>query len=77
MAVTMVIGNRPDIGLSLFAPGYTMAAAIANEFTEATNDLHLSALMAVGFILFLLTVLVNVVARLLVWRVAWGPQGGA
>jgi phosphate transport system permease protein len=77
MAVTMVIGNRPDVGLSLFAPGYTMAAAIANEFTEATNDLHLSALMAVGFVLFLLTVLVNIAARLLVWRVAWGPQGGA
>src|SRR5579859_5104987 len=77
MAVTMVIGNRPDVGLSLFAPGYTMAAVIANEFTEATNDLHLSALIAVGFLLLLLTVLVNVVARLLVWRVAWGPQGGA
>jgi phosphate transport system permease protein len=77
MAVTMVIGNRPDVGWSLFAPGYTMAAAIANEFTEATNDLHISALMAVAFVLLLLTVLVNVAARLLVWRVAWGPQGGA
>ncbi len=77
MAVTMVIGNRPDVGLSLFAPGYTMAAAIANEFAEATDDLHISALMAVGFVLFLVTVLVNVAARLLVRRVAWGPQGGA
>jgi phosphate transport system permease protein len=77
MAVTMVIGNRPDVGVSLFAPGYTMAAAIANEFTEATDDLHVSALMAVGLVLFLLSVLVNIVARLLVWRVAWAPQGGA
>jgi phosphate transport system permease protein len=68
MAVTMVIGNRHEISASLFAPGYTMASVIANEFSEATNDLHVSALMAVGAALFLVTVLVNVIARWLVWR---------
>jgi phosphate ABC transporter, permease protein PstC len=70
MAVTMVIGNRPEISASLLAPGYTMASLIANEFSEATNDLHLSALMAVGAALFIITVIVNAVARWLVWRVA-------
>jgi phosphate transport system permease protein len=68
MAVTMVIGNRHELSASLFAPGYTMASLIANEFSEATSDLHLSALMAVGFVLFLLTLVVNGVARWLVWR---------
>lgn len=72
MAVTMVIGNRPEISASLFAPGYTMASVIANEFTEATSDLYLSALIEVGLLLFLLTVVVNALARLLVWRVG-GP----
>jgi phosphate transport system permease protein len=75
MAVTMVIGNRPEIHTSLFAPGYTMAAVIANEFTEATDDLYLSALTAVGFGLLLVTVLVNAVARLLVWRMGGGAKG--
>jgi phosphate transport system permease protein len=70
MAVTMVIGNRPEISASLLAPGYTMASLIANEFSEATNDLHLSALMAVGAILFIITLIVNGVARWLVWSVA-------
>ncbi len=70
MAVTMVIGNRLEISPSLFAPGYTMASLIANEFSEATNDLHLSALMAVGAILFVVTLIVNAIARWLVWRVA-------
>jgi len=70
MAVTMVIGNRPQISASLFAPGYTMASLIANEFTEATSDLHVSALMAVGAALFIVTVLVNAIARWLVWRTA-------
>jgi phosphate transport system permease protein len=70
MAVTMVIGNRPEISASLFAPGYTMASLIANEFSEATNDMHLSALMAVGAVLFLITLIVNAVARWLVWQVA-------
>lgn len=72
MAVTMVIGNRPEISASLFAPGYTMASLIANEFSEATNDLHLSALMAVGAVLFIITLIVNALARWLVWRVSRG-----
>lgn len=70
MAVTMVIGNRHEIAASLFAPGYTMASLIANEFSEATNDLHLSALMAVGGVLFVVTLIVNALARWLVWRVS-------
>ena len=69
MAVTMLIGNRPEIASSLFAPGYTMASLIANEFTEATSDAHLSALMAVGAVLFVVTLIVNALARWLVWRV--------
>jgi len=69
MAVTMLIGNRAEISGSLFAPGYTMASLIANEFSEATNDLHLSALMAVGAVLFAVTLFVNAIARWLVWRV--------
>ena len=72
MAVTMVIGNRHEISASLLAPGYTMASLIANEFSEATDDLHLSALMAVGFVLFVVTLVVNGIARWLVWRVARG-----
>jgi phosphate transport system permease protein len=70
MAVTMLIGNRHEISASLFAPGYTMASLIANEFSEATGDLHLSALMAVGFVLLLVTFLVNAIARWLVWQTA-------
>ena len=70
MAVTMLIGNRHEISASLFAPGYTMASLIANEFSEATGDLHLSALMAVGFVLLLVTFIVNAVARWLVWQTA-------
>jgi phosphate transport system permease protein len=77
MAVTMVIGNRHEIAASLFAPGYTMAAAIANEFTEAVGDLHLSALAYVAFFLFIVTVLVNAAARLLIWRVARGSGAGS
>ena len=69
MAVTMVIGNRHELSASVLAPGYTMASLIANEFSEATTDIHLSALMAVGFVLFVITLLVNAVARWLVWRV--------
>lgn len=76
MAVTMVIGNRPDILLSLFAPAYSMAAVIANEFTEATYDLYLSALVEIGLILFGITLILNVFARLLIWSVAKGPKGG-
>ncbi len=66
MAVTMVIGNRPEIAASLLAPGYSMAAVIANEFTEATGDLYLSALIEVGLVLFALTMVVNAGARLLI-----------
>ncbi len=69
MAVTMVIGNRHALSASLFAPGYTMASLIANEFSEATSDIHLSALMAVGFVLFVITLVVNAIARWLVRRV--------
>jgi len=69
MAVTMLIGNRPEISASLFDPSYTIASAIANEFTEATGDLYLSALVELGLILFLVTFIVNGIARLLVWNV--------
>lgn len=72
MAVTMLIGNRPEISASLFAPGYTMASLIANEFSEATSDAHLSALMGVGAVLFAVTLIVNALARWLVWRVTKG-----
>jgi phosphate transport system permease protein len=74
MAVTMLIGNRHEISSSLLAPGYTMASMIANQFTEATDDMHLSALMAVGAVLLVVTLIVNALARWLVWRVARGPQ---
>lgn len=67
MAVTMVIGNTPQISASLFAPGYTMAAVLANEFTEATGDLYLSALIEIGLVLFGITFVMNALARLLVW----------
>ena len=72
MAVTMVIGNRPEIAKSLFAPGYTMASMIANEFTEATGNLYLSAIIEIGLALFLLTLVVNALARLLVWMTTRG-----
>jgi phosphate transport system permease protein len=68
MAVTMVIGNRASISASLFAPGQTMASVLANEYAESTSDMHLSALVAVGFALFLVTFVLNSLARLLVWR---------
>jgi phosphate transport system permease protein len=77
MAVTMLIGNRHEIAASLFAPGYTMAAAIANEFSEAATDMHFSALAYVAFVLFVLTVIVNAGARLLIWRVARGSAIGS
>jgi phosphate transport system permease protein len=66
MAVTMVIGNRPVISASLFAPGYTLASVIANEFTEATGDLYLSALIELGLVLFALTIVINGAARILI-----------
>jgi phosphate transport system permease protein len=74
MAVTMVIGNDPKIRESLFAPGYTIAAVIANEFTEATGDLYLSALIELGLVLFLMTFILNGMARLLI--VATDRGGG-
>ena len=76
MAITMVIGNRSEIAASLFAPSYTMASVIANEFTEATGQLYLSALAEVGLLLFGVTVALNIFARLLVWRVGRLPEGG-
>lgn len=69
MAVTMVIGNRPKISASLFDPSYTIASAIANEFTEATQEIYLSALVELGLILFFVTFVVNAIARVLVWNV--------
>lgn len=75
MAVTMVIGNRPDIKASLFAPGYTLASVIANEFAEATSDLYLNSLFELGLVLVLLTVLVNAAAQLMLRQLA-GPGTG-
>ncbi len=77
MAVTMVIGNRPDIVKSLFAPGYTMASVLANEFSEATGDVYLSALIEIGLALFVVTIIVNALARLLVWTVTRGQPSRA
>jgi phosphate transport system permease protein len=67
MAVTMVIGNNPQVSLSLFAPQYTMAAVIANEFTEAADELYLHALIEIGLLLFVITIVVNLASRLLIW----------
>jgi len=72
MAVTMVIGNTPEIHKSLLSNGSSMAAVIANEFAEATSDLHRSALVEIGLALFIVTILVNAAARLLVWAVTRG-----
>ncbi|MEO6806215.1 MAG: phosphate ABC transporter permease subunit PstC [Edaphobacter sp.] len=69
MAVTMVIGNHPSIAKSLFAPANTLASVIAGEFSEATGDLYLSALIEIGLALFLVTIVVNAIARLMVWAV--------
>jgi phosphate transport system permease protein len=77
MAVTMVIGNRPEIAKSLFAPGYTMASVLANEFSEATGDTYLSALVEIGLALFLVTIVVNALARLMVWSVTRGQPARA
>jgi len=77
MAVTMVIGNRHEVSASLLQPGYTIAAAIANEFSEAVSNMHLSSLFLVGAVLFLITIIVNALARVLVWRVARGSAVGS
>ena len=73
MAVTMVIGNRPEIAASLFAPGYSLASVIANEFAEATTDLYLSALFEIGLVLFAVTIVTNILAQLLIVTMA-GPK---
>ncbi len=73
MAVTMVIGNRPEISASLLAPGYTLASVIANEFTEATTDLYLSALFEIGLVLFGVTIVTNILAQLLIKSMS-GPR---
>ncbi len=70
MAVTMVIGNNPRISASLYAAQHTMSAVIANEFTEADTDLYLSALIEIGLVLFILTVIINAISRLLIWSVS-------
>ena len=69
MAVTMVIGNRPEISYSLLDPGYSMASVIANEFAEATSSLYTSALIEIALILFVVTIILNVIARLIVWSI--------
>lgn len=70
MAVTMVIGNSPQISWSLYAPQYTMSAVLANEFAEATDDLYLHALIEIGLVLFIITLLINVISRLFIWSMA-------
>jgi phosphate transport system permease protein len=75
MAVTMVIGNTPTISASLFSPGSTIAAAIANEFTEATGEIHSESLILLALVLFLLTIVINGLARLLI--VATTKKGSA
>jgi len=75
MAVTMVIGNNPQVSASLFAPQYTMAAVLANEFTEAADELYLSALVEIGLVLFIITLIVNALSRLLIWSMASRTPG--
>src|SRR5207248_7415580 len=78
MAVTLVIGNSSTrISPSLFTPGYTMASAIANQFTEADKEIYFSAFVAIALVLLVLAAIVNVLARLLVWSVSRGPSGAA
>jgi phosphate transport system permease protein len=69
VAVTMVIGNNLDLSASILHPGYTMASIIANEFSEATYELYIHALIEIGLILFVMTLIINLIARLLIWRV--------
>jgi phosphate transport system permease protein len=77
MAVTMVIGNNPKVSTSLFAPQYTMAAVIANEFTEAADELYLHALIEIGLVLFIITLIVNFLSRLLIWSMARSTRQSA
>ena len=74
MAVTMVIGNRPESSWSLFAPQYTMASVIANEFAEAADKMHTSALIEVGLVLFTITLIVNLGSRLMIWNMNREPR---
>jgi phosphate transport system permease protein len=73
MAVTMVIGNTPQVSTSLYAPQYTMAAVIANEFTEASDELYLHALIEIGLVLFVITLVINMISRAFIWSL--GQQG--
>jgi phosphate transport system permease protein len=75
MAVTMVIGNNPKVSASLFAPQYTMAAVLANEFSEAAGELYLNALIEIGLVLFIITLIVNSLSRLLIWSMAKNSAG--
>jgi phosphate transport system permease protein len=77
MAVTMVIGNRPEIAKSLFAPGHTLASVIANEFSEAVGAVYLSALVEMALVLFVVTLIVNALAGLLVWSITRGMPARA
>jgi phosphate transport system permease protein len=77
MAVTMLIGNRPEISASLFAPSFTIASAIANEFTEATSEIYLQSLIELGLILFVVTFIINAMARLLVYSVTRSSRSDA
>jgi phosphate transport system permease protein len=77
MAVTMVIGNTPRISVSLFAPQYTMAAVLANEFTEAADELYLHALIEIGLVLFIITLIVNSLSRVLIWSMGRGARRAA
>ncbi len=77
MAVTMVIGNTPEIHRSLLSNGSSMSAVIANEFTEALGDMHVSALIEIGLVLFVVTIIVNALARLMVWAVTRGAPSQA
>jgi phosphate transport system permease protein len=70
MAVTMVIGNTPQVSWSVFAPQYTMASVIANQFGEASDKMHLSALVEIGLLLFAITLGINAISRLMIWRMS-------
>ncbi len=76
MAVTMVIGNSPHISASLFAPSYTMASVIANEFLEtAASKIYISSLIEIGFLLLVVSVIINIAARILVWKLLKVERG--
>lgn len=74
MAVTMVIGNSPQISWSLYAPQYTMSAVLANEFAEAASELYLHALVEIGLVLFAITLIINTISRLFIWSLNRPPQ---